>query len=101
MNTEGVERIVVAEAGLDLGDHPVAEAARDETDGECRHGTYETGSRRDGEQTGNGSGDRAQGTGPAVANPFCAAPSHHAGRGGEVSTDECTRRKTPGTERTS
>src|SRR6185437_728935 len=48
MNTEGIERVVVAEAGFHGYNHIKAKRTRDQANHQCRHGTYETGGRSDG-----------------------------------------------------
>ena len=59
MNTEGVERVVIAEAGFDLRDHEIAEDSGGESDKQGRHWAYETGCRCDGDQARDRAGDGA------------------------------------------
>ena len=81
MDAEGVERVVVAEHRLDLGDHEVAEHSGDQSDEHGGHGLDESGGRGDRHQSGDGAGDSAQHAGLAVANPFGTRPSERGGRG--------------------
>src|SRR4029077_4707909 len=88
MDPESIERIVVAEHGFGLGDHPVAKQAGDETDAERRHWADKTGSRRDRDKSRDSARDRTQGAGVPVLDPLCDAPTESGGGRGEVGGDE-------------
>ncbi len=88
MDTEGVERIVIAEPSFDAGDHEVAEGADEESDDEGRHGANESGGRGDGDESGDGAGDAAESTGMTVVDPLHRDPAEGGSSGREVGGDE-------------
>src|SRR5215469_13867932 len=88
MDTESIERIVIAKPRLDLGYHEIAEHSRHHSDGQSRHRSNKTGCRRDGDESGNRSGNRAQRANLAVAHPLCPRPSDHRSRCPEMGRDE-------------
>src|SRR5438552_1962648 len=101
MNTEGVERIVVAEAGFDLRDHEIAEDSGCESNEQGRHWAYETGCRCDGDQAGDCTGDGAQRARLTVAQPLSARPPDNCGCGCEVRSHKRAGREIAGRQRTS
>src|SRR5215469_18016975 len=88
VNSEGVERVVVAEQGFKLCNHPVAEDTGNEPNSQSRARADESGSGGDGDEPGHGSGDRAERTRSSVLDPFCKAPTNRSGCGPEVSGDK-------------
>src|SRR5436190_4523009 len=84
MNTEGVERVVIAEAGFDLRDHEIAEDSGGESDEQRGHWAYETCCRCDGDQARDRTGDGPERAGLTVAHPLSARPPDNCGCGREV-----------------
>src|ERR1700721_1116103 len=88
VDAKGVERIVVAEAGLDLEDHEGAEEAGRKADEQRRHGLHKSGSGRNGDKAGDCAGNRAERCRLAVVKPLKDGPAKSRGCCGEVGVDE-------------
>src|SRR5215467_7185168 len=75
VDAEGIERVVVAEARLDLRHHQIAEHTGNKAYEESGHWSDKPRCRSNGYQPGNGPGDRAQSAGLAIAQPLSRTPS--------------------------
>src|SRR4029077_12259048 len=84
MNAECVERIVVTEACFHMRNHQVAEHTSDSADAESGHRRDKTCRGRDGNQTCDCTGNRAEGAGLAIAKPFSSHPSDDGRRRGKM-----------------
>src|SRR5207237_9202052 len=74
MDTEGVERVVIAEAGFDLRDHEIAEDSGGESNEQGRHWAYETCWRCGGDQARDRTGDGTECAGFTGSQPRSARP---------------------------
>src|SRR5207253_1376492 len=101
MNTEGVERVVIAEAGFDLRDHEIAEDSGGESDEQRGHWAYETCCRCDGDQARDRTGDGPERAGLTVAHPLSARPPDNCGCGREVRSHKRAGREIASSQRTS
>src|SRR5437870_3430539 len=101
MDTEGVERVVIAEAGFDLRDHEIAEDSGGESDKQGRHWAYETGCRCDGDQARDRTGDGPECAGFTVSHPLSARPADNCGCGREVRSHKRAGREIASSQRTS
>src|SRR5213080_3585009 len=101
MNTEGVERVVIAEAGFDLRDHEIAEDSGGESDEQRGHWAYETCCRRDGDQARDRTRDGPERAGPTVAHPLSARSPDNCGCGRELPSHKRAGREIASSQRTS
>src|SRR5207249_11046687 len=101
MNTEGVERIVITEAGFDLRDHEIAEDSGGESNEQGRHWAYETCCRCDGDQARDRTGDGPECAGFTVSHPLSARPADNCGCGREVRSHKRAGREIASSQRTS
>src|SRR5437660_8049843 len=101
MNTEGVERVVIAEAGFDLRDHEIAEDSGGESDEQRGHWAYETCCRCDGDQARDRTGDGPERAGLTVSHPLSARPADNCGCGCEVRSHKRAGREIAGGQRAS
>ena len=70
MNTKNVQRIVVGKMRLQFRHGKIANHSGGESDAKCRGNGDKSGRRRDGRQTGDHAGSRAQHAGSAFVPPF-------------------------------
>jgi len=75
VNAEGVEGIVVAEAGLNLEDHEGADEAGGKADENRGHRLDEAGGRGNSDEAGDRAGDGAQSCGLAIVEPLEDGPA--------------------------
>src|SRR5437870_7544135 len=101
MNTEGVERVVIAQAGFYRRDHEVAEDSGGESDEQRGHWAYETCCRCDGDQARDRTGDGPECAGFTVSHPLSARPADNCGCGCEVRSHKRAGREIAGGQRAS
>ena len=86
VNAESVERVVIAKARFYMRDHQVAEDAGDSANAKSSHRRDKTCCGRNGDQSRDCTGDRAQSAGLAVTKPLGSYPSNDgSGRGESAS----------------
>ena len=78
MNAKGIEGIVIFEIGLHGSHHDEADDRCDNSDGESAKQIDRSGSRRDGNKSGNGTRTRANGCGFLVKTPIDRHPGHRS-----------------------
>ena len=104
MNTESVERIVIAEPGLDLVTEKEGHQACRDADDECPGRSDESASRSNHHETRNGAGTESEHAGFAFKQPFGHRPDERGDRsrqrsGGEsVGGDAIGRNRAAGIE---
>ena len=91
MDTEGVERVVVAQLAL-RGDGPITDDARECPDGECPRRCDEPTGGRNGNETGHDARGEPERGRFAAVQPFDNRPRKTRHRGGNLRDGECTHR---------
>ena len=88
MNAEDIERVVVAQGGLEERHGAVAEDRRAEADGDGAHGTDERASGGDRYKTRDGGRRGTEDSGLAPVEPLDDHPGQHAGGSGGLGREE-------------
>src|SRR2546428_12955650 len=100
MDTEGVERVVIAQAGFYLRDHEIAEDSGGECDEQRGHWAYESCCRCDGEQVRDRTRDGPESAGRIVAHPLSAGAPDNCSFDPEVRVPEHAGREIASSQRT-
>src|SRR5438067_13267079 len=97
VHTDYAESVSASEADLPAS-VALSEPAGNEPDPDRRHAAHVTGTRCDGDETGNRTGGCSQCRRVAAADPLEQEPAEHRGGCGHVGVDQCLRRNAVGGE---